>query len=73
MKISGAVGGATVAFATDLEANTNSYSLGYTMGDLTLGVTGTNNDDAGGNGNWFSQPSYAMGDLSLSAANVKRV
>jgi hypothetical protein len=25
MKISGSVGGATIAFATDLEANTNSY------------------------------------------------
>ena len=34
MKISGSVGGATIAFVTDLEANTNSYSLGYTVGDL---------------------------------------
>jgi hypothetical protein len=67
MKISGSVGGATVAFATDLDAKTNSYSLGYTMGDLTLGVTGTNNDDAGGNATGFSA-SYKMGDLSLSAA-----
>jgi hypothetical protein len=67
MKISGSVGGATVAFAADLEANTNSYSLGYTMGDLTLGVTGTNNDDAGGNATGVSA-SYAMGDLTLSAA-----
>lgn len=67
MKISGHVGGATIAFATDLEANTNSYSLGYTMGDLTLGVTGTNNDDAFGNATGFSA-SYKMGDLSLSAA-----
>lgn len=67
MKISGSVGGATIAFVTDLEANTNSYSLGYTVGDLTLGVTGTNNDDACGNANGFSA-SYKMGDLSLSAA-----
>ena len=67
MKISGHVGGATIAFATDLEANTNSYSLGYTMGDLTLGVTGTNNDDACRNATGFSA-SYKMGDLSLSAA-----
>ena len=67
MKISGHVGGATIAFATDLEANTNSYSLGYTMGDLTLGVTGTNIDDAFGNATGFSA-SYKMSDLSLSAA-----
>ena len=66
MKISGHVGGMTIAFATDLEANTNSYSLGYTMGDLTLGVTGTNNDDACRNATGFSA-SYKMGDLSLSA------
>ena len=67
MKISGSVGGATIAFATDLEANTNSYSFGYTMGDLTLGVTGKNNDDACRNATGFSA-SYKMGDLSLSAA-----
>jgi len=67
MKISGHVGGMTSAFATDLEANTNSYSLGYTMGDLTLGVTGTNNDDAFGNATGFTA-SYKMGDVSLSAA-----
>ena len=67
MKISGHVGGMTIAFATDLEANTNSYSLGYTMGDLTLGVTGTNNDDAFENSRGFTA-SYKMGDLSLSAA-----
>jgi hypothetical protein len=67
MKISGSVGGATIAFVTDLEANTNSYSLGYSVGDLTLGVTVKNNDDAFGNATGFSA-SYKMGDLSLSAA-----
>lgn len=67
MKISGSVGGATIAFATDLEANTNSYLLGYRMGDPTLGLTGTNNDDACGNATGFSA-SYKMDKLSLSAA-----
>ena len=67
MSISGAVGGVTVAYATDLEADTNSYKLGYTMGDLSLTYTGTNNDDAGGNGTKIAA-SYTMGDLKLNAS-----
>ena len=40
--------------------------MGYTVGDLTLGVTGKYNDDACRNATVFSA-SYKMGDLSLSA------
>ena len=41
--------------------------MGYSVGDLTLGVTVKNNDDAFGNATGFSA-SYKMVDLSLSAA-----
>jgi outer membrane protein OmpU len=67
MSIAGSVGGLSVAYAADLENDTSSYKLGYTMGDLTLGLTGTDNDDAGGDATGFSA-SYAMGGLTLSAA-----
>jgi outer membrane protein OmpU len=67
MKIAGTVAGFSVAYAADLENDTNSYSVGYTQGDLTLGFTGTNNDDAGGDATGISA-SYAMGDITLSGS-----
>ena len=75
MSIAGSVGGLSVAYAADLEHDTSSYKLGYTMGDLTLTLTGTNNDDGtdpddlndGGDATGLSA-SYVMGGLTLSAA-----
>jgi outer membrane protein OmpU len=67
MSIAGSVGDLSVAYAADLENDTSSYKLGYTMGDLKLGLTGTDNDDAGGDATGFSA-SYAMGGLTLSVA-----
>ena len=67
LSVAGSVGGLSVAFATDLENDTNSYSLGYTMGDLALTFTGTNNDDAGGDATGISAK-YSMGDLTVSAS-----
>ena len=68
LSIAGSVGGASVAYATDLENDTNSYSLGYKMGDLGLTFSGTNNDDAGGNATKIAL-SYTMGDLTLKASS----
>jgi outer membrane protein OmpU len=67
LSIAGSVGSISVAYAMDMENDTSSYSLGYSAGDLTLGFTGTNNDDAGGDATGLSA-SYAMGDLTLSAS-----
>ena len=47
MSIAGSIGGLSVAVTTDLENSTNSYKLGYSVGDIALTLTGTNNDDAG--------------------------
>jgi hypothetical protein len=67
MSIAGSIGGVSVAYAMDLENDTSSYSLGYAANGLTLGFTGTNNDDAGGDATGLSA-SYAMGDLTVSAS-----
>jgi outer membrane protein OmpU len=67
MSIAGSIGGLSVAVATDLENSTNSYKLGYSVGDIALTLTGTNNDDAGGDASGISV-SYPMGALTLSAS-----
>lgn len=67
MSIAGSIGGLSVAVATDLENSTNSYKLGYSVGDVALTLTGTNNDDAGGDASGISV-SYPMGALTLSAS-----
>ena len=67
VSLSGAVGGVSVAVTTDLEGSTNSYKVGGTMAGIALTFTGTSNDDALGNATGISA-SYAMGDLTLSAA-----
>ena len=69
LSIAGSVAGLSIAIAAGLQEDTSSYSLGYTMGDVTLGLTGTNEDDAGGNASGISL-GYTMGDLSLSASMV---
>jgi hypothetical protein len=67
MSIAGSIGGLSIAVATDLENSTNSYKLGYSVGDVALTLTGTNNDDAGGDASGISV-SYPMGALTLSAS-----
>jgi outer membrane protein OmpU len=67
MSIAGSIGGLSVAVATDLENSTNSYSLGLSLGDAAITLTGTNNDDAGGDASGISV-SYPMGALTLSAS-----
>jgi hypothetical protein len=67
MSVAGSIGGLSVAVTTDLENSTNSYKLGYSLGDIALTLTGTNNDDAGGDASGISV-SYPMGALTLSAS-----
>ena len=65
--LSGAIGDITVAFTTDLEGSTSSYEVGGTMAGVSLTLTGTDNDDAGGDAFGIAG-SYAMGDLTVKAA-----
>ena len=67
LSIAGSIGGMSVAVTTDLENSTNSYSLGLSLGDAAITLTGTNNDDAGGDASGISV-SYPMGALTLSAS-----
>lgn len=67
LSISGSIGGLSVAVTTDLEESHNSYKLGYSLGDIALTFTGTNDDDAGGDATGISVK-YPMGALTLSAS-----
>jgi len=67
LSIAGSIGGLSVAVTTGVEESTNSYKLGYSVGDVALTLTGTNNDDAGGDASGISV-SYPMGALTLSAS-----
>lgn len=76
--VSGSLGGISFGVTTDMERESSSYKLGYTMGDMTLTVVGTNDDDGAYNattGGGTSSDSatkaslsYAMGDLTLTAS-----
>ena len=69
--IAGAMGGVTFALTTDMERNSSSYKLGYTTGDLTVTVTGTNDDNGATDGTTSASAisaSYKMGDLTLTAS-----
>jgi hypothetical protein len=52
----------------DTDANTNSYKLGYAMGDLSFSVVGTTNGGAGENDAMKWSASYGMGDITLGIA-----
>ena len=67
LSIAGSIGGLSVAITSDLEDSTNSYKLGYSLGDIALTLTGTNDDDAGGDASGISV-SYPMGALTLAAS-----
>ena len=67
--VSGSMGGVSFAATGDLERSASSYKLGYTMGDLSVTLTGTSNDDDGGTASKVSA-TYKMGDLTLTAAST---
>ncbi len=80
--IDGTVGGLSVGITYDTDAQVHggaganaaimnagtSYALGYTMGDISLSVTGTDANDAGDAAMEWSG-SYAMGDMTLSLSS----
>jgi hypothetical protein len=70
--VSGAMGGVTFAVTGDLDTDNTSYKLGYTTGDLTVTVTGTDDENgtavAGKASASAISASYKMGDLTLTAS-----
>ena len=72
--ISGSMGGVSFAATTGVSKgdDNQSYSLGYTMGDLTLSYAGTNNSDGRGKNAPKMSVSYKMGDATITASNDDR-
>ena len=71
---SGSMGGVSFAATTGISKgdDNQSYSLGYTMGDLTLSYVGTNNSDGRGKNASKMSVSYKMGDATITASNDDR-
>ena len=67
MSLSGAVMGWTVALTSDQEGSTSSYKVAGTVGGVSVTLTGTDNDDNGGDASKVAV-SYAAGALTLSAS-----
>jgi outer membrane protein OmpU len=71
ISIDGSVGGLSVGITYDTEPAAadpgTSYALGYTMGDIGLSVTGT--DNVNGEAAMAYTASYSMGDMTLSLAS----
>ena len=68
MKVAGSVAGFDVAFTSDLEADTSSYSLGTTVAGIALTFTGTDKDDANGSAAGVSAKYTVSDTLSLSGS-----
>ncbi len=76
VQISTSMAGFTIDYvaSSDTDVNTNSYKLGYAMGDLSFSVIGTTRGDAAAGAvpaeneamKWSA--SYAMGDITLGLA-----
>ena len=68
LSVAGSVGDISVAFTSELEAETSSYKIGTTVAGIALTLTGTDNDDAGGSASGVAA-SYTVSDaLSLSGS-----
>jgi outer membrane protein OmpU len=66
--ISGTIAGWSVAMTSDQEASTSSYKIGGNVAGVALTLTGTDNDDNGGDATKIAA-SYAMGNgLTLTAS-----
>ena len=65
--VAGSASGVDYAFTTDLNGGDYSYKLGYTMGDLSATVTGTNDSTVGGTASKIAV-SYAVAGATLSAS-----
>ena len=64
ISFAGSFGGISATIAMDQEGGDSSYTLGYSAGDVSLTMTGTNDDSAAGNNASKIVLGYAMGDLS---------
>ena len=60
--IAGSMGGVSFALTGDMEDDNTSYKLGYTMGDLTATITGTNDE------NGVEQPAVAATATTAAVA-----
>ena len=72
--VAGAVGGVSFAMTsgvTSSDKNT-SYSLGYTMGDLTASYVATNNSDGRGENASKISVAYTMGDAKVTLGSDDR-
>ena len=68
VKLSGSIAGWSVAVTSDESASTSSYSLSGNVAGVALTLTGTDNDDNGGDASKIAA-SYAMGNgLTVSAS-----
>ena len=67
MSLSGSVMGWTVALTSDQENSTSSYKVAGTVGGVSVTLTGTDNDDNGGDASKIAV-SYPAGALTLSAS-----
>ena len=65
--VAGSMSGVDYAFTTDLSGGDSSYKLGYTVGDLSATVTGTNDSTVGGTASKIAV-SYAVAGATLSAS-----
>ena len=72
--LSGAVGGISFAVTSGAETadKNTSYSLGYTMGDLTASYVATNNSDGRGKNASKISVGYTMGDAKVTLASDDR-
>ena len=68
VKVSGSVAGFDIAFTSDLEDDSSSYSLGTTLSGIALTFTGTDDDDAGGSATGVSAKYTVSDTLSLSGS-----
>jgi outer membrane protein OmpU len=68
VQLSGTIAGWSVAVTSDQEGSTSSYKIGGNVGGVALTLTGTDNDDNGGDASKIAA-SYAMGNgLTLTAS-----
>ena len=73
--IATSLGGASVGITYKANDNgdtvnkSTSYSLGYTMGDVSLSVAGTDNDSGSSGSAMKWSASYAMGDMTLGLSS----
>ena len=68
--VSGSMGDVSFAATTNIGgADEASYSLGYTMGDVSLSLAGSNDADDGGVDATKVSLSYAMGDTTITASS----